>query len=58
MNFKRKTSLAACLCGGNQSKVAVVVDGTVSKDIFENVDEKHEVEELGEDFNAKLRDAN
>jgi len=26
----------------------------VTKDIFENVDEKHEVEELGEDFNAKL----
>ena len=30
------------------------MDGTVSKDIFENVDEKHEVVELGEDLIAKL----
>ena len=34
----------------------MVVDGAVTKDIFENVDEKHKVEKLGEDdedFNAK-----
>ena len=39
--------------------VAVVVDGTVTKDIFEEEDEKHEVEvELGEDITAKTWRAN
>ena len=33
----------------------MVVDRTASKDIFENVDEKHEVEDaLEEDFNVEL----
>ena len=41
-------------------KVDVVVDGAVTKEIFENVDEMHEVVELDEErgFSCQARDAN